>query len=449
MRNLTKKIRCFFIALVAAFLFVSIAPLHSIGIENTSVAQAAVKISTKKITIPKGSRYALQVTGTRAKVQWSTSNKKVATVSNGEVSGKKPGTATITAKVGTKKYTCKVTVLNIKSNATNVILTKGKTFTLKVTGSKRKPTFTSSKKTVATVNAKTGKITAKKNGTATITVKVDGKSFAVKVTVETPALNKKSLTLYNKGSYTLKLNTTRKVTWKSSNTAVAKVNSKGEVTALKSGTAVITASVNDKSYTCKVKVINTTILHCEPTMTLEVGEKKTFTITVGDAFTWNINEQNIAYDLSTWSYKTGDTITMTIEGKTVGTETLTFPCEDGTKKVITVNITGTGLDTTIINNASKLVTIEAFSLCSNTAGTLLRINLDSYIKKTISSNLVFTFTFYDKNDTEVNTLDFRIPAPTKGERNEFSDKYDATEDPELFYWIKEIDHVALTITEEP
>lgn len=46
------------------------------------------------------------------KVKWSTSNKKVATVnSKGKITAKGIGKATITAKVGSKKYTCKVTVV--------------------------------------------------------------------------------------------------------------------------------------------------------------------------------------------------------------------------------------------------------------------------------------------------------------------------------------------------
>ena len=45
------------------------------------------------------------------KVQWSSSNKKVAVVSNkGKVTAQKAGATKITAKIGNKKYTCKITV---------------------------------------------------------------------------------------------------------------------------------------------------------------------------------------------------------------------------------------------------------------------------------------------------------------------------------------------------
>ena len=103
------------------------------------------------------------------KIKWSSSNKKIATVSSkGKVTAKKKGTATITAKVSGKSYKCKVTVKNPYLNATKKKLEVKKTYTLKLTGATAKK-YTSSKKSVATVSSK-GKITAVKAGTATITV---------------------------------------------------------------------------------------------------------------------------------------------------------------------------------------------------------------------------------------------------------------------------------------
>jgi uncharacterized protein YjdB len=50
-------------------------------------------------------------------VKWSTSNKKIITVDKkGKVTAKKKGSATITAKAGTKSYKCKVTVQSIGLN---------------------------------------------------------------------------------------------------------------------------------------------------------------------------------------------------------------------------------------------------------------------------------------------------------------------------------------------
>lgn len=60
----------------------------------------------------------LTVNGTSKKVKWSTTNKKIATVSkSGYVTGKKAGTCYIKAKVGKKTYKCKITVIGPKKVA--------------------------------------------------------------------------------------------------------------------------------------------------------------------------------------------------------------------------------------------------------------------------------------------------------------------------------------------
>lgn len=73
--------------------------------------QAAVKISKTSTTLYTGEKVQLKVTGTNKKVTWTSSKNSIATVdSKGYVTAKKNGTATITAKVSSKKYICKVTV---------------------------------------------------------------------------------------------------------------------------------------------------------------------------------------------------------------------------------------------------------------------------------------------------------------------------------------------------
>ncbi|MCR4605604.1 MAG: haloacid dehalogenase-like hydrolase [Eubacterium sp.] len=70
----------------------------------------------------------------------------------------------------------------IKLNKTKVTLSVGESVKLKVTGTKKKASFSSSNKAVAKVN-KTGKVTAIKGGKATVTAKVAKKSLKCKVTV--------------------------------------------------------------------------------------------------------------------------------------------------------------------------------------------------------------------------------------------------------------------------
>lgn len=141
-----------------------------------------------------------------------------------------------------------------KLNRTKVTLLKGEKATLKVTGTRQKVTWSSSKKSVATVNSK-GQVVAKNKGSATILAKVSKKTYKCVVKVETPKLSRTSLTLTEKKFCAIKLTgTTVKVTYSSSNPKIARVDSKGRITAVKKGTAVITAKANTKKFTCKVTV---------------------------------------------------------------------------------------------------------------------------------------------------------------------------------------------------
>ena len=79
------------------------------------VSAASLKLSEKSATLKTGQSITLQVKGSKKKAKWETSNKKVATVNQkGKVTAKKAGKATITAKIGNKKLTCKVTVVTEK-----------------------------------------------------------------------------------------------------------------------------------------------------------------------------------------------------------------------------------------------------------------------------------------------------------------------------------------------
>lgn len=101
--------------------------------------------------------------------------------SKGKVTAKKKGSAVITAKIGSKKYKCKITVKALALNKTKVTLEAGKSTTLKLDTNK-KIKWSSSNKNVASVNAK-GKVTAKKAGRATITAAVGKKKYKCNVTV--------------------------------------------------------------------------------------------------------------------------------------------------------------------------------------------------------------------------------------------------------------------------
>lgn len=126
--------------------------------------------------------------GKSKSASWSTSSKSVATVSSkGVVTGKKAGKATITAKIGKYKITCKVTVktqsLSLSKSAVTITVGKTTQLTAKVYGASKTVTWTSSNKSVATVTSK-GLVKGIKAGKATITAKANGLTKTCVVTVK-------------------------------------------------------------------------------------------------------------------------------------------------------------------------------------------------------------------------------------------------------------------------
>lgn len=83
-----------------------------VSIMPTNAAAAKkIKLSKKSLTLYVGSTKTLKLKGTKKKPKWSSSKKSVVTVTKkGKIKAKKKGTAVITAKLGKKKYKCKVTV---------------------------------------------------------------------------------------------------------------------------------------------------------------------------------------------------------------------------------------------------------------------------------------------------------------------------------------------------
>lgn len=146
-------------------------------------------ITAKVSQVYVGKKATIKVTKTKVtgKVTFKSSNKKVATVnSKGVITGKKAGKAVITVKVGkyTKKLTVKVKKPSFKLVKSSVKLKKGKKTTIRVkVAPVSKVTYKTSNKKVATVNSK-GVVTAKKKGTAKITVKCNGITRTFKVTVK-------------------------------------------------------------------------------------------------------------------------------------------------------------------------------------------------------------------------------------------------------------------------
>ena len=212
-------------------------------------------------------------------VLWASGNTSVATVTSaGVVTGIQPGAAVITATAnngGGQAATCVITVkpvaTGITLNKAKATVGKGKTLQLKASVMPDNAysgaiIWASSAEKVATVSS-TGEVLAKKTGKAAITATdtASGQTATCKITVA-PVVKKVKLS-YTKTvvgiGRTFKLKATatpsnaanKKITWTSSNTKVATVNSKGKITAKGKGKATITVSAaNGKSAKIKVTV---------------------------------------------------------------------------------------------------------------------------------------------------------------------------------------------------
>ena len=174
--------------------------IFAVSIPSTN-ASAKVAISKSKQTLYVGQSLKLSVTGTKSSVKWSTSDKRVATVSKGNVLAKKAGTAKITAKIGKKSYVCKVTVKNLSLTNTNLVLYEGNTKAIKLTGAYKKVSWSTSNNSIATVS--NGKIVAKKVGTAVINAKHNGKTYSCKVTVKSSFNSSTGISKISYNSYKL------------------------------------------------------------------------------------------------------------------------------------------------------------------------------------------------------------------------------------------------------
>lgn len=246
-------------------------------------------------------------------LKWSSSDNRVVEISTiagrAVIRAKKAGTAVIRVTNGTLSASCRVTVshvpqrwkvvkkatcsqsgekvkkcsgcgvvlekmvipqIYVKLNASCLPLQRGKSTTaLKIASHSEGDhvkSWKSSNTKVVTVN-RSGKLTAKKKGTAVITVTMNsGAKASCKVKVQDKKVRTQKLTLkqntatlaVGKSMTMIPVRTpvtaTDKITFKSSNKKVATVSSKGKIVAKRKGKATITAKVNGKKVSLVVTV---------------------------------------------------------------------------------------------------------------------------------------------------------------------------------------------------
>lgn len=226
----------------------------------------------------------------------------------------------------------KVTVTLDKTSAT---VYTGKTASLKTTSNDaaKTVTYTTSNNAVATVSS-TGVVKGVKAGTAVITANCGNATATCKVTVKAPSVKfaKKSAVVYKGKTATVKatLAGVSSVTYKSSNTKIATVNSKtGTVKGIKAGTVTITATSGKLKATYKLTVKNPTFTLTKSSATIAKGKTTTIKSKAAPA-------SKVTYISSN---KKVATVTSkgVVKGIRKGKATITVKCNGITKKfVVTV-----------------------------------------------------------------------------------------------------------------
>ncbi|MGN1433538.1 MAG: Ig-like domain-containing protein [Ruminococcus sp.] len=311
------------------------------GLTSLSASQSptSVKLNCSTLTLGVGEEYTLVKTvspsGANQTCTWSSSNQAVASVnSNGKVTAKKTGTASITVKTSNGKTAqCNVTVkpapTSVKINPTSVTLGVGESYT--ITESTDSGTYansanlkwTSTNTNVATVtkgSSNKATITAKASGTAYVKITLyNGLTAQCKVTVK-PAptsvtTNPTSLTLGVGESYTISESTNSgtyanaaNLKWTSSNAGVATVTkgsaNKATIKAKGPGIAYIKITLyNGKTAQCKVTVkpAPSSVKTNPASITLGVGESYTISESTNSGtyanasnLKWTSSDSNVA-----------------------------------------------------------------------------------------------------------------------------------------------------------
>lgn len=254
--------------------------------ENSSItAKCKITVNKPSITISgasevtkgKSIKLTASLKNIKGTVKWSMDSTKYATLkANGTTAiltaKKKAGTVKVTAQIGTVKATKTIKVVtpvkSLKLNKKSKTLSVGQTFKLKATVSpsnatNKKVTFKSSNPKVVKVT-KSGKVTAKKKGTATITVtSKSNKKVKVKckIKVKKPSITISGNSTVKQGKsikLTAKLkNVVGKAKWSVSNKKLASIKGSGKTATLKAkkaGTVKVTVTVSGVKKTKTIKI---------------------------------------------------------------------------------------------------------------------------------------------------------------------------------------------------
>ena len=356
----------------------------------------SIQIDNPKVTLNVGQQETLTVTINPSnttfskKITWSSSDDSIASVNeNGTVTARKAGVVTITAKssnnlTSTSVITVTNSITSIYLSKTNLSLSVNESQTVTATVNPsdtpddKTLTWSSNDNSIASVD-QNGKITAKKIGSAIITVKSSNNiTSSIYVNVVDPItsikLNVSKVYIQEKKKYNLIATlypTTIKddnLTWTSDNTKVATVNSNGVITAKKIGTAKITVKTsNGKS--AKVKVIVTATI-----------KKASITGIKDLTYTGNNITQDFTVKYNGTKLKLGTDYTVTYkDNKKIGKATITIKGKenytDSIKKTFYILPKKTSLS--MLTSKSKSLIISWKKQTSNTTGYQIKYSLNS------------------------------------------------------------------------
>lgn len=411
---------------------------------KSSIAPTAILLNQNEIGIKKGSTYQLVSTvlpenANNKQVVWTSSDTSIVEVNeaSGYIKGKKVGKAVITVKtlINDLVSECLVTVTdnnvlvtNVSFNQKRISVAVGYTHNLTYTVTPKNATelglkFVSSDPSVATVSAK-GVVKGVKVGSATITVMtnngevkdttyvsvykkgvstvVNGESVKTESYPKSITLNDENLNLKVGGTSqliaTIKPDEANKnVSFTSSNTNVAVVDTNGVVTAKGIGTATIVAkTVNNLIATCQVVVGNyslklKSILITTDYSVIPVGREKQLVV----AF----NPSNASDKSVTWSSNNQGVATVDASGKV---KTL----KEGSAVITAKSRDGGYTSTTIIEVISREEVVEETSISFTDSNYSVGINSSITLNPIITpQNATFRSVSFESSDESIATVD--------------------------------------------